>query len=198
MDRYISIDIETLGLDPDCCDMIEFAAVIDDLKSPIADLQRFHVYLLPPTRGIGKYWYQGDPSAMAMHADKLSRIANQEEGFEYIQPHVLGQRFMNWLGCRGYDVEKGHVKIDVAGKNFSGFDANFLNKWEQWRYHIRTHHRVIDPGSMYFDPRNDPRPPSLEDCLKRAGIEKTVTHSALDDAIDVIRVLRYKWGISCG
>ncbi len=31
--RYVSIDIETLGLDPTCCDIVEFGAVIDDLES---------------------------------------------------------------------------------------------------------------------------------------------------------------------
>lgn len=201
MDRYVSIDIETLGLDPDHCDIIEFGAVIDDLKTPVADLHRLHCYVLPPPRGNwGQAFYQGEPFAMAMHADKLKRIAVREEGYEYVQPYDLADRFMAWLGSHGYDVlgeEKcEHVKIDVAGKNFSGFDLNFLNKWERWRWRIKTHHRVIDPGSMYFNPRSDPRPPSLEQCLDRAGIHKSVAHSAVDDAIDVIRVLRHKWGVS--
>lgn len=198
MDRYVSIDIETLGLEPKTCDMIEFGAVIDDLKSPVESLHRFHVYVLPPNRFNRRQVYQGEPFAMAMHAEKLMRIAKLEKGYEYIEPPELGDRFMAWLGSHGYDVQgeekDEHVSIDVAGKNFSGFDANFLNRWERWRHRIRCHHRVTDPGSMYFNPRSDPRPPSLEQCLDRAGIHKTVSHDAVGDAIDVIRVLRHKWG----
>lgn len=32
--RYCSIDIETTGLNPDTCDILQFAAVLDDLNDP--------------------------------------------------------------------------------------------------------------------------------------------------------------------
>jgi inhibitor of KinA sporulation pathway (predicted exonuclease) len=44
-----------------------------------------------------------------------------------------------------------------------------------------------------MDFKLDKVPPSLDTCLERAGIQSVVTHKALDDARDVIRVLRKKY-----
>ncbi len=42
-----------------------------------------------------------------------------------------------------------------------------------------------------MDWENDDEPPNLSTCLERAGVENTVvTHDAVDDARDVIRVIR--------
>ena len=46
--KYVSIDIETTGLHEDECDIIEFGAVIDDLRvmAPISKLPVFHCYFI--------------------------------------------------------------------------------------------------------------------------------------------------------
>jgi len=186
--RYVSIDIETLGLDPTCCDIVEFGAVIDDFESPLKDLPTFHCYLTKP-RNI----YKGDVYAMFMHSKSsiFERIAKREPGYSYIPEDLLDEVFAEWLQEQGYGEKD---KIVVAGKNFSGFDLPFL-KTIGFGTKTRLHHRVIDPGSMFFDPRIDEVPPGLEDCLKRAGIEKTVDHTAVEDAMDVIRCVRYKFNV---
>lgn len=212
--KYVSIDIETLGLHSECCDVIEFGAVIDDLESkpPLKTLPTFHCYVLPPKRYCGgKYtkYYQGEPFAMAMHADKLKRIADLERGYDYFEQHYVGKAFGDWLAENGIErngpaftdhvssveVDCEPVKIVVAGKNFSNFDAKFLDKLEDWNFCIEYHHRMFDPCTLYFQPGKDQKPPGLEDCLKRAGFDKKVNHNAVDDALDVIRCLRVKWGI---
>ena len=45
--KYVSIDIETTGINPLVNDIIEFAAVIDDTnaKVPIENLPKFHRYI---------------------------------------------------------------------------------------------------------------------------------------------------------
>jgi hypothetical protein len=48
---------------------------------------------------------------------------------------------------------------------------------------------------LYFNPLTMDAPPDLKTCLKMAGIEKEVSHIALDDAFDVIRCLRFKYKI---
>ena len=40
----------------------------------------------------------------------------------------------------------------------------------------KFHHRVIDPGTMYFDPRKDEVPPDLKECKKRAKLPEHVPH----------------------
>lgn len=58
---------------------------------------------------------------------------------------------------------------------------------------IKYRHRIIDPSILYVDWSKDESLPSLDECLKRAGIEKSVTHTAVEDAWDVIQVLRKKY-----
>lgn len=196
--RYVSIDIETLGLDPDTCDTIEFGAVIDDMKSPIDKLPRFHCYL-------PKDNYKGEPYAMAMHRDILLRIAKREEGYQYVPEESLGTCFANWLKSNGapctYDESaeeenEFRVEISVAGKNFSGFDMRFLRRIPKFENHIKVHHRGIDPAMFYFDPRSEKGVPSLDACLKLVGLTKEVAHTAIEDALDVIRLIRHRYPVS--
>jgi hypothetical protein len=80
-------------------------------------------------------------------------------------------------------------KINVAGKNFWGYDRIFL----QHNHFIGCFkHRTIDPAILYVDWATDTELPSLSECKKRAGLEPTVAHDALLDAWDVIQLIRLK------
>lgn len=187
--RYGSIDIETLGLDPKSCDTIEFACVLDKLKSnpdPIEELPTFHCYLTRP-RNI----YKGEVYAMYMHSKSkiFERIAKREPGYSYVPFDLLDEVFADWLKEQGYGDKD---KLVVAGKNFAAFDLQFL-KEIGFGVQTRLHHRTLDPGSMYFDPFKDDVPPSLEECLKRGPGESEVEHTATEDAQDVIRCIRAKY-----
>jgi hypothetical protein len=87
------------------------------------------------------------------------------------------------------------TKIHVAGKNFGNFDMRFIRRLKDFEKYIRIIHRMVDPGTLYLDPSKDETPPSLEECLKRAGVVKCVDHTSVGDALDVIRCLRFKWGV---
>lgn len=179
--RYVSIDIETLGLDPDHCDTIEFGAVVDDLVSPIEELPQFHCYVTRPQDR-----YRGEAYAMGMHSEKLFRIANRDDRFSYVPQDLLDEVFESWLTALGL----GDEKIVIAGKNFSAFDLNFLKKIG-FGTKVKYNHRFLDPGSMFMI-KSDNQPPSLKECLIRSGVEKEVDHTAISDAIDVIKCIRYK------
>ena len=91
---YASIDIETLGLDENYCDIIEFGCVLDDLSDthdPYT-LSRFHCYL---TKEGDRY--QGEAYAMSMHAQILRRIATREAGYTYMPAELLDECFAEWL-----------------------------------------------------------------------------------------------------
>jgi len=183
--KYGSIDIETLGLDPKTCDTIEFGCVLEDTSVQMAleELPRFHCYLTRP-----RNLYKGDVYAMFMHSKSgmFERIAKRTEGFSYIPFDLLDEVFADWLQEQGIEG-----KLTVAGKNFAGFDLQFL---KEIGFGCRTEldHRTIDPGSMWFNPAEDESVPNLQICLERSGVRKGVAHTAVEDAIDVIRCIRAK------
>ena len=178
--RYVSIDIETLGLYPDSCDVIEFGAVIDDLETPLDKLPRFHSYVTRPDN-----LYKGDAYAMSMHPVILRRIATREAGYTYTPWDLLSEVFDRWL-----DEQNMHDKIVVAGKNFMGFDMRFLRRLNFGKQ-VKISHRALDPGSMFFDPKIDKVPPSTDECYKRAGMDIPVAHTAVEDALGVVQLIRY-------
>jgi hypothetical protein len=82
------------------------------------------------------------------------------------------------------------ITINVAGKNFGTFDKLFLEQLPWWKKLIRTRQRIIDPSILFCNWSEDESLPSLTECKKRANVEGIVTHNALEDAWDVIEILR--------
>lgn len=186
--KYVSIDIETTGLDEDKCQIVEFGAIFDDLNNqlPLEKLPRFHAYILPKDGIIS-----GQPYALSLHSEIFKRIANQTEGFVYLEDHELPQKFSMWLLTveHGLGADKEFV---ACGKNFAGFDKKWIENIPNWKNWVNCHHRSIDVGNLYCDFLKDERIPGLEECLKRAGLEhhKETYHTALGDAMDVVRLMR--------
>ena len=139
-----------------------------------------------------------------MHSKILKRIATREIGFNYFTPETFYDQFQKFLIDNKVNEDK-HVfdeqgktcikDVLVAGKNFAGFDLKFLEMLPNFGRAFKFFHRFIDPMMLYFDPLTMKTPPSLDVCLKLAGIEKEVQHTAVEDAIDVIKCLRFKWNI---
>lgn len=187
--RYISIDIESTGLDPINNDIIEFGAVLDDLKNqrPLEELPKFHAYIC-------KEEYRGQPFALSMHPTIFRRIANREEGFNYLYPNTLGKAFQSFLIKNGYELEKDRiVRINVGGKNFASFDLQFLKNQTNFLNSVRISQKILDPGILCLE-KNDESVPGLKQCLERVGINKEIAHNTIDDALDVVKILRAKLG----
>ena len=188
--KYVSIDIETTGLDPDMHDIIEFGAIFDDLDDDNPEYKTFHCYFNPQQAGGN---FVGSPYALSMHADKFLKIASRGPDDMVINPWDLGNTFMHWIiNVCGYKHEANNkAKIIAAGKNFGSFDLQFLKLKTNLLQFIDIHYRMIDPCILYYQP-GDTMLPSMDECLKRAGIEKKVTHNAVDDAMDIVRLIRHK------
>lgn len=189
---YVSIDLETTGLNPETCDTIEFGAVIEDTINlvPLESCPVFHTYLLP---SLATGTYRGEPYALSMHSEIFKKISEENYGeHEFMSPACLGINFHNWL-LEHNVVKSSNDPITVAGKNFSSFDLQFLKQIVDFFYHIRFNHRYIDPAMLYWNPIEDSRVPNMETCLKRAGIDKPVLHTAVDDAKLVIELVRAKF-----
>ena len=185
---YVSIDIETTGIDYDYCQILEFGAVIDDWVTPLDKLPRFHAYLIHDR-------IQGEPFALAMNAEILRRIANRNKpecaDYTFIEPSKLAGMFQFW--ANSYDVFcAGHSgkSLVPSGKNFAGFDRPFLKRLPEWSERVNVLHRCIDPAMLYWDRTKDVEPPSTKQCYERAGIKEEVAHNAVEDAIGIIRLIR--------
>lgn len=198
---YVSIDIETCGLDADKHSVIEFGAIIEDTTKqlPFEIIPKFNRLLKYPDGN-----YTGNPFALAMHKEIFTEI-NQKKNL--IQIYSLGKEFdkflrdnlsVQFLAQNIIDNETdeypiNRIKINVAGKNFANFDLKFLNNVPDFNKYILINHRIIDPSTLYFNEDIDEELPNLSQCKVRAGIEdESIAHRTIQDAFDVICVLRGK------
>jgi len=244
---YVSIDIETTGLDPATCQTLEIGAVIDDWTRPLDQLPVFRRVLA---------WEQvtGSPYAMALNTDLLRFIGNKPQEQEscpcvalntwiekcgivkntipfddilkllsdepitwYDIPNCLLSKaskydipeaiklgsnppgtscfchdyelpglFADWLKAHGMNPRS----IQAAGKNFAAFDMQFLYRIPQFNKFVNFRHRIIDPAILFLQV-GDEKLPDSKTCYERAGINNKVAHTAVEDALAVVRLIRY-------
>lgn len=195
--RYLSVDLETTGLDPSFCQILEIGAVVDDTDWP--DL------IESSDDNYDNYRYGGRPSfhcyvvhekivgtafALAMNAQIIERIAHSKEfpNYNFFTPIEAMEAFGDFIA--EHFPQKDYKKVTVAGKNFASFDRNFLARMPDSDLILnRFHHRTMDPAILYFEDE-DTELPNLQTCLDRAEIYGDVLHHACDDAYQVIQVIR--------
>ena len=220
--KYISIDIETTGLDPETCQILSIGAVIEDTLNllPFEELPKFHAV-------IKRESVYGSIFALNLNKDLIQAMKDYseartielkeeiEESFGakfYDESEVVEALFQfcyrnglvpvepnrinntrKIVNGREYPVLTSNmpkVYLNCAGKNFAGFDKKFLEKLPRWKQVFSIRSRVLDPGILFVDWINDESVPSLDVCKQRAGIEGVVTHNAVEDAMDVVMLLR--------
>ncbi len=209
--KYISLDIETTGLDKDKNQIVEVGAILDEIGSttPIEELPKFRAVLIHDEMVIDTYCanLHRDLWAEILKArshynhtiDKDGFIDGRMPGKEhtfYCKSELFETLFCKWLSKVYPDFilgESRKTKINVAGKNPGTFDIPFLEALPGWQGLVKFHRRVLDPAS-HFIRLDDEHIPDLQKCLKRCGFENTVNHTAVDDAIDIIRIVRYAMG----
>jgi oligoribonuclease len=221
--KYLSIDIETTGLDSENNNILSIGAIVEDSANPLPyeKCAKFHVAIV-------REQITGSPFAINLNKSLIESIAlwkeypkqrediEQETGMQFLYAEDVVEAFYDFLFENGFvdfdpmDLNK-RVKIKngktypmltsnmkptsitAAGKNFATFDKLFLEKLPRWKQCIRLKQRVLDPAILYVDWKNDIDVPNLDKCKEKAGIKGAVTHNALEDAWDVIAVLRKKY-----
>lgn len=214
--KYVSIDIETSGLNHDMNHVLSIGAIIEDTakKLPYEELPKFNVIVLQNN-------IQGSPRAITMNkeiislmgeylegTDEVRGLLNSNSGYNFYEEDDVVKEFYKFLWSNGYstlDSPSTHINgkltpiidgktkpitLNVAGKNFGTFDKLFLQELPWWQKLIRTRQRVLDPAILCVDWLNDTSLPSLTTCKERMNVEGIVTHNALEDAWDVIELLR--------
>ncbi len=183
--KFVSVDIETSGLDEATCSILEFGAVIADTNenTPVNKLPRFQ-------RVIKHLTINWEPVAEKMNAEWYYNEALTDPGTYVITPAILIQQFANWLAMNGVDPKK----VVAAGKNFASFDLKFIRRCYDYGVVMQFAHRSLDPMMLFFDPEKDSLPPDMKECVKRAGyVNLQVNHRAIDDAQLVVLLLRAGW-----
>jgi DNA polymerase III epsilon subunit-like protein len=220
--KYISIDIETTGLDSETNQILSIGAVIEDTLNPIpfAQLPKFHavikresVYGSIFALNLNKDLIQAMKDYSEANTDELKKELEESFGAKFYNEDEVVEALYQFCFRNGL-VElddrwlNQHVKIvdgktypiltsnmnktylTCAGKNFAGFDKKFLEKLPRWKQAFSIRSRVLDPGILFVDWINDESIPSLDQCKQRAGINGIVTHNAVEDAMDVVMLLR--------
>ena len=188
---FISIDIETTGLDPQTCQILEVGAVFVDTSTDMDNLPTFERILYHPV-------IYGEPFAINMNIDIIREMLDnppdptldgKSRPFHVIHPSMLAKQLYTWI----YDLlgdrypTQPPITINFAGKN-PKFDLSFLKKLHDWDMRLKVHHRVLDPAILYADWSAEALP-NLGKCLEQIGENKGVKHRALDDAYDVARLI---------
>lgn len=216
--KYVSLDLETTGLDASSCGMLSLAMVVEDSNNPrpLKDLPSLLLLTAPIILERNRFvpGVSLEPVALAMNAhlllsavkatmpnvlqtwnipeqtiDRAQKIAKD---YTFIpNAEALRGAIVAFLKTNGCFNKKG--KVTLAGKNVAGFDAPILRRHladeELWTKTFD--HRFLDPGSMFVDWGKDDAIPGLMTCEKRAlGSSPAVVHDAYEDALQVVRILR--------
>lgn len=222
--KYLSIDIETTGLDPENNQVLSIGAIVEDTenKLPFDEIPKFHACILAEQ-------LTGSPFAINMNRELIESMVqyqtakDQDEkndlvqmtGMQFLHKEDVVEAFYDFLFENGFvqfdidlnrmvKVKNGKtypmmtskmkpVSINVAGKNFGTFDKLFLERLPRWKQAIRIRQRIIDPSLLFVDWKNDDSMPSLDTCKKRGNLEGVVTHNALEDAWDVVQLMRTQY-----
>lgn len=179
--KLLSIDIETTGLDPVTCSTLEVGCVLFD---PQPDLSPFDRRWKTFERLIEHTRIQGEPYALQLNHDILAELAGvKKTHIAQVPASQLGPQVAKWLRLAGVNAEN---KATIVGKNYDAFDRQFLNRVPGWNQFVSplVERRTLDVGSLYFRP-DDGKVVGLEACLKIIGADNTVSHRALDDALQV-------------
>lgn len=197
--KYVSIGAETTGLDHKKDQLLQLSLVIDDTSDPkpLDELPRFNCLVVHDR-------YEGSPEAIAMNSwifDIISEKCPVPDGMVVTN--------LTQLSSGVYRDEDGNIahtnnpvlhfllthfpdykyKFTAAGKNISGFEMRFIPDPIASLFD----HRTVDVRSMYLT-EGDETVPSIQECKNRAEITGTA-ENALDDALDVIRLIRFSLGV---
>jgi len=186
---YLAADIETTGLDPETCQTLEMAFVLDDQSLPVMKCPYF-------LRLIRHDKIVGEPFALAMNAHLLKRIA---EG-EGTPPKYAMEHLSRWLlahlriSRNKWLADGPHKHFILLGKNVGSFDLQFLKRLDGWPK-LMFKHRSCDVGSIYSTATEFPSQRGLLHLAEEYNITGN-PHEALFDARVSLALARRKWGIN--
>lgn len=191
--KYVSIDIETTGIDPTQSQLIEIAMIVDDTTKPTIPVQQLPTY----HKYVKHDQYYGNVGAICMN-ERIFELLNDDVDKDIIHVNDLVRDMYEFLKQNHIILEKNENKNHVethtvvpAGKNFASFDKLFIEKlphFDDKLFHFS--YRVLDPATAFLR-FEDSEIPDSECCANRSYTEFLHNHHAVDDANSVIEQLRF-------
>lgn len=222
--KYLSIDIETTGLDPETDQILSIGVIVEDTTKKLSfeEIPKFHCAIVhEKLRGglfalnlnrdliqtINSWVYAEDSDEQkAIEQDTGMIFCKEDEVvkhlFRFLFIHnMLDPSVYDFALDKTIEIKDGvtyptitsstkKTHLNVAGKNFGTFDKLFLEKVPRWQQVFKIRQRIIDPSILSVDWQADETLPSLSVCKERQGLGDIVTHNAVEDAWDVISLLR--------
>ena len=217
--KYISLDIETSSLNPETGQILSIGAVVEDTNNllPLDKLPTFHCtilhdeikgepFALNMNRELLSKIVEYQTAEDKREVEKKYNMIFKDEHDAVIEFYRFlvdqGIVVFKWINMRAMtEIINGKTypainsktpkaQINVAGKNYMSFDHKFLEKLPRWKQLIQVRQRIIDPTILFTDWQNDEVMPNLSICKKRAGFDGHVSHDAVEDALDIIKLLR--------
>jgi len=176
---YIAIDIETTGTDTERHQVLEIAAVYNQLGPGVMSCPHFQAIVDPGE-------IVGEPRALVMNARLLERIANGEGD----PPGTVMAKLMDWvyIAHRKFSVDRFHL----IGKNIGKFDYHFLKRMPGWEEDLFSH-RHMEIGSIYSTPEGISGQSDLHAAVAADAKIEGAPHEALYDARVSLELARRFW-----
>lgn len=197
--KYIALDIETSDLHANPNNVLTLSLVADTDPTILPEfLPCLNLLFVHPV-------YSSGDIAMAMNqhilvARALGSGTNDGQMIALTSSHIVTEAkkllynsniAVNWTDAmvmiRKFLESVGGIKT-LAGKNVGSFDMQFLPDEMKNLFN----YRILDTGSMYVT-KDDRRIPTQDECLRRAGLEDTVSHDAYGDNLQTVKLIRNFW-----
>lgn len=169
---FVAIDIETSGRNPKYHKVLELGAIAWG-PEVTRDFQCF------------VEWRDVNWCSETFKFHGTEGVNRLMLGHPRVAPTGVSYNFIKWL-----DLIVG-PKV-IVGKNFGGFDRQFLMAMGGFKEEDLDY-RYLDVGSICFDPITDNCIPSTYGCLKVAGLDTLVKHTALEDCLALLKVVKWKY-----
>lgn len=224
--KFLSIDIETTGLNENENQIIEIGGVVDDLKNPkpINDLPEFHCYVTHETYHVSEY-------CLGLHGETgiFEDLSNRKEEHTYLEldqvAYHLGKFIyynyltpeeqyldnlgdpIEWNELYNNLIEKKEPRNIIPLDDFFPISViaagkNFNSLDSDFLGEVPNLTDIIYFYHRVIDPGSmyvkldDESPPNLKTCLERAGFDDEVPHNAVDDSKLVVKLIRNHFGIN--
>lgn len=190
------IDIETTGLRPNSDIVLQFGGILYDVtENRIIDT--IEVKLLhQELRG---HWFAMEMNqSLLLEMLKVAKevfVKKNDVPPGWWHAYSFEDQLVRWLEANGAVRGKDEkITLTPCGKNAAGFDVPFINNLVGKYHSIKFRHRVLDVGSIMYDPKiHGSTLPDLSECLKLAGWPGEVAHTAIQDCESVLHCLRFKY-----
>ncbi len=173
----VSFDLETTGLNPDTCQVLEVGAVAYDPEKDDV-LGEFHQIVKHNV-------VRGEPYALAMNSDLLRQMADKYH-LDYNGELATLALFKGWLGAMRLKAG-AEGKPHALGFNVGAFDLQW--KLDGQKLKSLFHHRCVEMGSYLAGFHDVDFPESSKDAFRNI-LARDVPHSALEDAKGALEIYR--------